>query len=216
MSGTSRSPVIFLILLVVFIGITASIVTALPLVIFDKSFAHFLFTLRTPFLAQAFYLITNFADQITIAILGIAALLYLYFKKELAYIYALIGIFLGTEASVYILKILINRPRPLADIAYYVEKDPSFPSGHSAIATAFFGFITYYLIRHSEGRNKKGIVLLLGTLLILVVGFSRLYLGVHYMSDVLGGFLMGGLWLVAGITCYERYLSTTLLKKGEK
>ena len=207
--------IVFFILLGTFIGITDSIVNSLPIVKLDDSFAHFLYLLRTPFLAQVFYTITNFANQITIGILGAVALLYLYFKKELAYLYALVLICLGTEANVYLIKILINRARPVADIAYYIEKDPSFPSGHSAIAMAFFGFVTYYLIHHIQGGRKKSLVILLGTLLILLIGFSRLYLGVHFLSDVLGGFLMGGLWLVAGITFRERHFYIASLKKGK-
>ncbi len=206
--------IIFVILLLTFIGITESIVNSLAMVKFDESFAHSLYMIRTPFLAQVFYIITNFAAPTTIVILGVVAVLYLYFKKELAYIYALTLTGLGTEASVYVIKILINRPRPLADIAYYIEKDPSFPSGHSAIAMAFFGFCTYYLLHHIQGQGKKTLTLVLGTLLILLIGFSRLYLGVHFMSDVLGGFLIGGLWLVAGITFRERHFYIASLKKG--
>ena len=205
--------IVFLILLGTFVGITDSIVNSAPIVKLDDSFAHFLYQLRTPFLAQVFYVITDFADQITITILGAISLAYLYFKKELAYFYALIIIFLGTEASVFIIKILINRGRPIADIAYYLETSGSFPSGHSAIAMAFFGFVTYYIVHHITGGNKKSIITLIGALLILLIGFSRLYLGVHFLSDVIGGFLMGGLWLVAGITFRERHFYTTSLKK---
>src|ERR1035437_4414746 len=207
--------IIFLILLGTFVGITESIVNSSPMIRFDNSFANFIYQLRTPFLAQFFYAITNFANQITVIILGAIALIYLYLKKELAYLYALILVFLGTEASVYLIKILINRSRPIADIAYYIETSPSFPSGHSAIAIAFFGFVTYYLVCHIVGKNKKAILILLGTLLIALIGFSRLYLGVHFLSDVLGGFMIGGLWLVVGITFRERHFHNASLKKGK-
>src|ERR1035437_2245001 len=208
--------IIFLILLGTFVAITESIVNSSPMIRFDNSFANFIYQLRTPFLAQFFYAITNFANQITVIILGVIALIYLYLKKELAYLYALILVFLGTEASVYLIKILINRPRPIADIAYYIEASPSFPSGHSAIAIAFFGFVTYYLICHVKGNvKKKTILIVLGTILTALIGFSRLYLGVHFLSDVLGGFLIGGLWLTVGITFRERHFYNDSLKKGK-
>ena len=207
--------IIFLILLGTFVGITDSIVSSSPMVTFDNSFANFLYQFRTPFLAQVFYVITNFANQITVIILGVIALIYLYIKKELAYLYALTLVFLGTEASVYLIKIFINRPRPIADIAYYIETSPSFPSGHSTIAIAFFGFVTYYLLCHVSGNNKKSILILIGALLIALIGFSRLYLEVHFLSDVLGGFLIGGLWLVVGITFRERHFYNDSLKKGK-
>jgi undecaprenyl-diphosphatase len=110
---------------------------------------------------------------------------------------------------------LINRARPGADIAYYLENSQSFPSGHSAIAMAFFGFITYYFIYHVTGKDKKTLVLLFGALLIALVGFSRLYLGVHFLSDVIGGFLIGGLWLIVSITFRERHFYLSSLKKGK-
>jgi undecaprenyl-diphosphatase len=139
----------------------------------------------------------------------------MFFKKELAYLYSLILIFIGTEVSVYLIKVFINRGRPIADIAYYIEKSGSFPSGHSAIAIAFFGFMTYYLIHHISGRNMRPAIIFIGTLLIVSIGFSRLYLGVHFLSDVLGGFIIGGLWLIVGITFRERHFYNASLKKGK-
>ena len=201
------------ILLATFVGITTAIVDSGPIVRIDASFAQFLFHLRTPLLAQVFYDITALANQATIVVLGAAAVLYLYFKKERGYLHALILILIGTETSVYFTKILIARPRPLADIAYYIETSASFPSGHSAIAVAFFGFVTYYLGLHSARRGAKSLVLIAGTLLIFAIGFSRLYLGVHYLSDVLGGFLIGGLWLTVGITFREHHFYSNSIKK---
>jgi undecaprenyl-diphosphatase len=159
-------------------------------------------------------MITNFADLITIAILLVASLIYLFFKKELAYLYALIITFIGAEGSAFLIKILINRARPGVDLAYYLETSKSFPSGHSTVAMAFFGFVTYYIIHHVNSRGKKSLFILLGVILIGLIGFSRLYLVEHYLSDVLGGFLIGGLWLVAGMIFRERHFYVSTLKKG--
>lgn len=203
--------IVFLILLATFLGLTDAIVNSAPLVKVDDAFEHFLYSKRTPELAQIFYIITNFANQITIAILGIASVAYLYFKKEFDYLYGLVIVLLGTDATVYIMKILINRVRPGADIAYYLESSKSFPSGHSAIAMAFFGFVIYYLIRHM--RSRKLPIILFGSILIGLIGFSRLYLGVHFLSDVIGGFVMGALWLSVAISFRERNFYLSSLKK---
>src|ERR1035437_7244754 len=207
--------IVFLILLATFIGITDAIVNSAPIVKLDNSFAHFLYLYRTPSLAKIFYFITNFAGALTIVILSLLSIVYLYFKKEVAYLYALILTLIGTEGSVFLIKIFINRARPGMDIAYYLEGSKSFPSGHSAAAMALFGFVTYYLIHHIAGRDKKFIIIILGTILISLIGFSRLYLGVHYLSDVIGGLLLGGLWLVPGITFRERHFYISSLKKGK-
>jgi len=177
---------VFLIFLGTFAGITDAIVNSLAIVKLDDNFERFLYALRTPLGANIFYVITNFAGQTTIIILGVATAIYLLFRKEFLYLYTLMLIFAGTESSVYLIKIMINRPRPIADIAYYIESSGSFPSGHSAIAMAFFGFITYYIVRHITGKNNRTIVVTLGSILIFLIGFSRLYLGVHFLSDVLG------------------------------
>jgi undecaprenyl-diphosphatase len=207
--------IVFLLLLGTFVGITDAIVKSTPIVQIDNNFANFLYSLRTPFWAKVFYFITNLASPVFIAIPVLVSLVYLYLKKEIAYLYALILTFVGTEGSVFLLKIFINRTRPGASIAYYLEGSQSFPSGHSAVAIAVFGFIIYYLIHHLMGKDKKYILLILGTIFIGLIGFSRLYLGVHFLSDVIGGFLIGGLWLVAGVTFRERHFYMASLKKGK-
>lgn len=207
--------IIFLILLATFLGITDAIVNGTAIVKIDNNLAQSLYLIRTPAMAKVFYTITNFADQITIGILFFISIIYLYFKKEVAYLYALIVTFIGAEGSAFLIKIFINRARPGASIAYYLEGSKSFPSGHSTIAMAFFGFVTYYLIHHISERNTKSAVILFGVILIGLIGFSRLYLGVHFLSDVIGGFLIGSLWLVAGITFRERHFYISSLKKGK-
>lgn len=207
--------IVFLILLATFIGLTDSIVNSAPIVSLDNNFAHALFKLRTPLGINVFYTITDFASQITICILLAISLVYLFFKKELAYLYALIITFIGAEGSAFVMKILINRARPGPDIAYYLETSKSFPSGHATAAMAFYGFATYYIIHHINKKSKKSFYIFLGALLIGLIGFSRLYLGEHYLSDVLGGFLVGGLWLVVGITFRERHFYTSSIKKGK-
>ena len=88
--------------------------------------------------------------------------------------------------------------------AIYAENTFSFPSAHSMMAMAFFGFIVYILLKRAKKRKYKIIIFCVGLMLILFVGLSRLYLGVHFLSDVLGGYLFGLLWLVAGIVIFER------------
>lgn len=207
--------IVFLVLLGTFLGITSAIVNSYSIVKVDATFAHFLFDHRTPGLTQFFYVMTNFGGQIVIISLVMISLTYLYFKKELMYLYALLLTFMGTEASVFLIKIFINRDRPGEDLAFYLEESKSFPSGHAAASMAFFGFVTYYLIHHFSKRNYRALAVTCGVLVIGLIGFSRLYLGVHFLSDVLGGFLVAGLWLVAAITFRERNFYIDSLKKGK-
>src|SRR4029078_11618304 len=99
--------IMFAILLGTFFGITDLIVNSAPMVQIDYTFTNFLFHHRCPGMAKMFYFITHFADQITIVVLLVISLAYLYFKKEIAYLYALILTFLGAEGTAYLIKIFI-------------------------------------------------------------------------------------------------------------
>ena len=103
----------------------------------------------------------------------------------------------------YILKQLIQRQRPdllrLVEIGGY-----SFPSGHSMSSIIFYGFIAFLCIRYLKHRSKYFLAVILG-LFVIMIGISRIYLGVHYASDVLGGFIFGSGWIILCIKLAERY-----------
>ena len=93
----------------------------------------------------------------------------------------------------YILKFLIARPRPVG-INLIEEKNFSFPSGHSLTAMAFYGFVIYLIYKYN--LKYKNIYIILLVLLILLIGLSRVYLGVHYTTDILGGFSFSMFYLI--------------------
>ncbi len=84
------------------------------------------------------------------------------------------------------------------------ETDWSFPSGHTTAAMAVYGFIGYAIARELRPSQQKFEVAYWTAVLIIVIGFSRLLLGVHYMTDVLAGFIVGGFWLLVGIAMTTR------------
>lgn len=95
----------------------------------------------------------------------------------------------------YLLKLLFARERPIG-IALIEESGYSFPSGHSMVSMAYFGLFIY-LIYHSHLRNFiKFTFILLLSFLVFLIGVSRIYLGVHYPSDVIGGFLLSVAYLI--------------------
>ncbi|MBI5421842.1 phosphatase PAP2 family protein [Candidatus Peregrinibacteria bacterium] len=103
----------------------------------------------------------------------------------------------GTETTVEILKLAVHRARPVG--ASFLESSHSFPSGHSAIAVALYGTLALLLWRQAKAPVEKGLFLVFALLLILLIGFSRIQLGVHFPTDVLGGYLVGSVWLLIGI-----------------
>ena len=97
------------------------------------------------------------------------------------------------------LEILVHRPRPMAAEAFAQAPAWSFPGGHSMGALIGFGMLAYLVLPLVRGRART-LVLALATLLIGLVGFSRLYLGAHYFSDVAAGYAAGVVWLSACVT----------------
>ena len=94
-----------------------------------------------------------------------------------------------------ILKWIIRRPRP-ERLQLVLEKGYSFPSGHSMVAFGFYGFLIYLVYKNIENKKIKYPLMVFLALLILFIGISRIYLGVHYVTDVIAGFIFAFLYLV--------------------
>jgi undecaprenyl-diphosphatase len=107
----------------------------------------------------------------------------------------------------YLLKIAVRRPRPGADLVQVMVSETgwSFPSGHTFTAVLFLGFLMYLVATGSRKGLRRGVMLFILPLLVLLVGFSRVYLGVHWTSDVLGGLLWGSWFLALVIYAYRRW-----------
>lgn len=103
--------------------------------------------------------------------------------------------FLCNVGTGYFLKYFIGRDRPLG-AELYESSLYSFPSGHSLNSFFFYGFISFIMFRFAKiSLNKKYLVSSILFALVILIGASRLYLGVHFLSDVVAGFLVGWFWL---------------------
>ena len=98
-----------------------------------------------------------------------------------------------------LLKLPVGRPRPEYGDIETLTLSLSFPSGHAAFAALFGGFLIYLVGRHCANPRRRYALTALLLLLILLIGLSRLYLGVHWPSDIIGGYLYGGMALAATI-----------------
>lgn len=167
------------------------------LTLIDHNLNDYLITTRTASLNKMMLIITNIGEAKIIILLIFIVIIALWKIKKNKYIIPLIltcgSNFLTSAAG----KLWFHRPRPLQ--AVYVEKLYSFPSSHAAITVVFFGFLTFILWQNTNKIWVKYTVLGAMIFLCALIGFTRLYLGVHYLSDVLGGFLIGLIWLAIGI-----------------
>lgn len=165
----------------------------------DASVVQNLSMIREPFFVQLFLTITEFAG--TFAVIGITSIacVWLWQRRYQIYSLGLIIAVAGSEVTKAGLKILIERPRPVGNIPVFIDDGFSFPSGHAALAMALYGSLMFALWHVAKTNAQKFLILFTGTLIILGVGFSRLYLGLHYPSDVLSGYIVGAIWVALGM-----------------
>jgi undecaprenyl-diphosphatase len=132
-------------------------------------------------------------------LVGLALLLRRRRRLALVWLFAL----MATAVLNACLKAAFGRPRPPFRDPVIDESSYSFPSGHSMGAVIAFGLLAYFLILALPARREKIVVAVLAAVLALAVGFSRIYLGAHYFSDVVGGLAVGGAWLTACVSALE-------------
>lgn len=184
-------------------------VVLLSFVYLQASFPGFLLATDSVFLEKIasertqngtafFSSMTKLGDILVISSLGILCFIIFLFKRKGAIPGFLLSLF-GTGASVFLLKLLIDRPRPPEDLSLLLLNPPSFPSGHSAFAMVFYGFLIFAFISRLKNFLPRFLIGVIGALLIMTIASSRIYLGVHYPLDVVGGLLLGSLWLIFGI-----------------
>ena len=104
-----------------------------------------------------------------------------------------------------LLKNILQRPRP-NEFRIVEETGYSFPSGHSMASMAFYGYLIYLIYKYVKNKYLKWTLIVLLGILICTIGISRVYLGVHYTSDVLGGFLISISYLVIYISAVNKFL----------
>ena len=89
------------------------------------------------------------------------------------------------------------------EVAYVTEPTFSFPSSHVLGALVGYGMIAYFVVGLTTSKLWRAVVIVVGAAVVLAVGYSRLYLGLHFFSDVVGGLAAGAVWLTASITALE-------------
>lgn len=163
----------------------------------DELVHSYILSIRNDNLTSILITITNLSGVYALTVLSVILLLVMKEKKiplliSLNLIYSFLANIIAKE--------IFTRPRPIG-INLIEESGFSYPSGHAMVSMAFYGFIAYLLYKKQKNKLTKSILIISLIITILLIGFSRIYLGVHYLSDVLGGFLLSIVYLMIYIKC---------------
>ena len=160
--------------------------------IIDKNVYNLIISTKSNLMTSIFKIITFFASIEFMLIISIIIL----FLKKLKHIrfYILLNIVNDVVLN-NLLKFIFKRERPL-DLMITQESGYSFPSGHTMVACIFYGFIIYLIHKSKYTKKTKNTITITLSILIFLIGISRIYLGVHYATDVIGSYLVSISYLI--------------------
>ena len=146
--------------------------------------------------------ITNFGGAIFV--ISLTTILFFLIKDKKIGISIIANLGIVTILN-QIIKFIMQRPRP-TEFRIIEETGYSFPSGHSMVSLAFYGYLVYLIYKYINNKHLKRTLIIILSILICVIGVSRIYLGVHYTSDVLGGFLISLAYLIIYIELVNKFV----------
>lgn len=191
--------IIALVMLIIALGITEELYDN-EIYRFDNDIYKYVAMSISPGMTAFLKIFTNLGSAPVVIVLCILA--FIFFKRK---IYgALMALNLAVVAGLNVLiKDIVQRPRPTG---YRIvdETGYSFPSGHSMVSMAFYGFLIYLVYRYIKHKTLRTGLIVLLSLIIALIGISRIYLGVHYASDVAEGFCVSIVYLIIATKILSR------------
>jgi undecaprenyl-diphosphatase len=200
-------------LFVIGFGFIALFINDNKIVNFDNRITDFLQSMNSQILTNIMKFFTFIGSGSVIGFIVIMAMIFFYVVlKHRSELVLLVGVVIGSALLNLILKMTFHRARPtinrIIDASGY-----SFPSGHSMAAFTLYGILSFLLWKHISSYSGRSLLIIISVLMIAMIGISRIYLGVHYPSDVLGGFLASGIWLIFSIWTFQNYQERKSLSK---
>jgi undecaprenyl-diphosphatase len=203
--------VVSLVGLWMFGDVTEDVIHHDPLTQFDTALLDWLHAHATATGYTIFNAISLLGSPAALTVLALGVGVLLGVRHQWLVLGGWVAAFTGGSILNQVLKLVIQRPRPPYAAAFLTHYSWSFPSGHAMISLIGYGMLAYLLVVLWVHRRSLQVAIVLGaTLLILAIGLSRLYLGVHYFSDVVGGYAAGVLWLstcISGLEVARRWVT---------
>jgi undecaprenyl-diphosphatase len=196
-----------------FAGVTEDVVHHDPLTRFDLTLTRLFRAHATPLGDKIFSIVSALGSPSAMAIVGSGGALLLLMRRKWLVLAAWVAGFGGAGLLTVVLKNIIQRPRPPGAAEFLFGTTYSFPSGHALGSLVGYGMLAYVVGSIWIERQRARVRLIVATaVLVIAIGISRLYLGVHYFSDVVAGCAVGVLWLsvcISGLQVAQRRRLTT-------
>ena len=187
-----------------FAGLIDGVLENAAFVRWDMAASAWIHARTTPVGARVFNVITQLGSPTAMIALGAVGALVIWRKRQHTLLIAWAAAFVGGALVDFIVKETVRRARPAFGTAYLHGHTYSFPSGHSMGSTIGYGMLVYMsVLAWPAGSRARRIAIAAGILFVAAVGVSRIYLGVHYPSDVIGGYVAGAAWLAVCISGVE-------------
>jgi membrane-associated phospholipid phosphatase len=162
----------------------------------DRAVLDFVVRHRDPALTRAMDIVTTLGASVPLLLVVAVLGGWWWFRRRTwVPLVLLLAALAGAHVTFSVMKVAIGRHRPPAALAVHRFSGLAFPSGHAAQAAAVWGMWAVLASAHARGRGRLG-VWAVALLVIVAVGCSRIYLGAHWLTDVLGGWVVGAVWVV--------------------
>jgi undecaprenyl-diphosphatase len=184
-------------------GVAEDVVHGDPLVEVDRAVATFLHVRAAPHFTAVMEAVSFCGKPATVLVASLVAAVYLAMRRRWGDAWMVVLAVGGGELLNPLLKVIFARERPSFSDPLVMLTTYSFPSGHATGATIFYGLAAYLIARGVKSWTWRVLSVVAAVVVVSLIGFSRLYLGAHYLSDVLGGFGVGIVWLASVVTGIE-------------
>ena len=176
-------------------------------IIFDKSIWDFIQTIRTPFLNGYFLKVTLLGNTLYAGIVAVISFITLILLKRFRFAAIFMASLIGDAVIVTFIKELVKRGRPEIASALITETDFSFPSGHAFTSICLYGLLFYFIFISTKNKAIKILTAISSLILVLSIGFSRIYLGVHWTTDVVASYVLSTALVLSILTVSEKLRS---------
>ncbi|MDB5763040.1 MAG: hypothetical protein JWQ21_2035 [Herminiimonas sp.] len=184
----------------IFGGIAEDVVGAEEITVIDVQIAQWFHNHATPALTQFMFIVTNLHGTLAISVYSVMLAIFLIRKKDWYWLLALLVSVPGGMLLNVLMKLAFQRARPSFDNPLLSLTTYSFPSGHAAGSALFYGILAAYLINRAKSWRWRIFIGAAALLFVALAGLSRIYLGVHYLSDVLAAVAESSAWLALVLT----------------